>query len=177
MAAQLRYFLNRGRRYFARLVVPADLRPYLNGKTELREPLGADRRISIRKHPSAVAALRERIADAEKKRAIASGKPIENGRYALSPSELAAANYRERLLFDDELRLDPRYATIEIDDLLAMRLREAMAGRQGETMTYLIEMDVDPGVMVHGLTTPPNDIYVLVESELVESRLATTIRE
>ncbi|MFD1509879.1 hypothetical protein [Lacimonas salitolerans] len=44
---------------------------------------------------------------------------------------------------------------------------------QGETMGYLIEMGVDPGVMVHGLTTPPNDIYVLVESELLESRLAT----
>lgn len=48
---------------------------------------------------------------------------------------------------------------------------------QGETMAYLIDMGVDPGVMVYGLNTPPNDIYVLVESELVESGLATEIIE
>lgn len=48
---------------------------------------------------------------------------------------------------------------------------------QGETMGYLIEMGVDPGVMIHGLTTPPNDIYVLVEEELIESRLATEVVE
>jgi hypothetical protein len=44
-------------------------------------------------------------------------------------------------------------------------------------MAHLIEMGVDPGVMVHGLTTPPEDIYVLVEEELVESRLATEVVE
>lgn len=48
---------------------------------------------------------------------------------------------------------------------------------QGATMAYLIEMGIDPGVMVHGLTTPPNDIYVLVESELLESRFATEVTE
>ncbi|HKK86870.1 MAG TPA: hypothetical protein VJ942_15250 [Roseovarius sp.] len=48
---------------------------------------------------------------------------------------------------------------------------------QGETMGYLIEMGIDPGVMVHGLKTPPNDIYVLVESELLESRMATEVTE
>jgi len=54
---------------------------------------------------------------------------------------------------------------------------EDMQRSQGETMGYLIEMGVDPGVMIHGLTTPPNDIYVLVEEELTESRLATEIVE
>jgi hypothetical protein len=44
---------------------------------------------------------------------------------------------------------------------------------QGATMRYLIEMGVDPGVMVHGLSTPPDEIYVLVETELLETRLAT----
>ena len=48
---------------------------------------------------------------------------------------------------------------------------------QGATMRYLIEMGVDAGVMVHGLTTPPNDIYVLVEDELLESRLATGVTD
>lgn len=48
---------------------------------------------------------------------------------------------------------------------------------QGRTMEYLIEMGIDPGVMVHSLATPPNEIYLLVEEELVESRLATVMVE
>ena len=48
---------------------------------------------------------------------------------------------------------------------------------QGETMAHLIEMGIDPGVMVHGLMTPPEDIYVLVKEELVESRFATEVVE
>ena len=48
---------------------------------------------------------------------------------------------------------------------------------QGQTMAHLIEMGIDPGVMVHSLSTPPNDIYVLIDEELQESRLATRIME
>lgn len=44
---------------------------------------------------------------------------------------------------------------------------------QGETMRYLIEMGIDPGIMVYGLSTPPAEIYVLVEDELLDTRLAT----
>lgn len=46
---------------------------------------------------------------------------------------------------------------------------------QGRTMSYLIKMGIDPGVMVHSLATSPDDIYVLVESELIESRMATEV--
>lgn len=35
----------------------------------------------------------------------------------------------QRLAFDGQLRDDPRYASIGIDDLLVHRLREALAGR------------------------------------------------
>ncbi|MEY8841276.1 hypothetical protein AB9K41_19785 [Cribrihabitans sp. XS_ASV171] len=44
---------------------------------------------------------------------------------------------------------------------------------QGETMEYLIEMGIDPALMIHSLKTPPERIYVLVEEELTETRLAT----
>jgi hypothetical protein len=44
---------------------------------------------------------------------------------------------------------------------------------QGRTMEYLIEMGIDPSVMVHSLNTPPDEIYILVEEELIESRIAT----
>lgn len=37
---------------------------------------------------------------------------------------------------------------------------------QGLVMAYLIEMGVDPAVMQHALTTPPDEIYVLLPEEL-----------
>jgi len=46
---------------------------------------------------------------------------------------------------------------------------------QGETMEYLIGMGVDPSLMVYSLKTPPEQIYALVEKELIETRLATEI--
>ena len=44
---------------------------------------------------------------------------------------------------------------------------------QGQVMEFLIEMGVDSSVMLHSLNTPPDEIYVLVEEELLGSRLAT----
>lgn len=37
---------------------------------------------------------------------------------------------------------------------------------QGEVMTYLNEMGIDPLVMQHALSTPPDQIYVLLREEL-----------
>ncbi len=37
---------------------------------------------------------------------------------------------------------------------------------QGEVMTYLDEMGIDPLVMRHALSTPPDEIYVLLPEEL-----------
>ena len=37
---------------------------------------------------------------------------------------------------------------------------------QGQVMAYLLEMGVDPAVMQHALTTPPDEIYVLLPEEL-----------
>ena len=37
---------------------------------------------------------------------------------------------------------------------------------QGEVMAYLEEMDIDLRLMRHALTTPPDQIYVLLQSEL-----------
>jgi hypothetical protein len=48
---------------------------------------------------------------------------------------------------------------------------------QGEAMAFLIAMGVDPAIMVHALTTPPDDIYVLVENELLESGFATLVTD
>jgi hypothetical protein len=46
---------------------------------------------------------------------------------------------------------------------------------QGEVMTYLAEMGIDPLMMAKALMTPPDDIYVLLPAELEEFRLATKL--
>jgi hypothetical protein len=66
MSGEIGRLINRNGRYFARLVVPADLRSQI-GKSELRAGLGADRRTALRKLPLAAAGLQDVIADARRK--------------------------------------------------------------------------------------------------------------
>ena len=54
MTGKIKNMVNRKGRYFARLVVPKDLRGIV-GKTELRTPLGGDFRAAVRLLPGAVA--------------------------------------------------------------------------------------------------------------------------
>ena len=54
MAGAEQYLLNRDDRFFARLVVPKNLRAAV-GKSELRAPLGPDRSTAMKMLPGAVA--------------------------------------------------------------------------------------------------------------------------
>ncbi len=54
---------------------------------------------------------------------------------------------------------------------------ENIQSGQGRTMEYLIDMGVDPSIMVYALKTPPEQVYVLVEEELRTTRIATEIIE
>ncbi|WP_170481202.1 hypothetical protein [Ruegeria arenilitoris] len=46
---------------------------------------------------------------------------------------------------------------------------------QGETMQHLIDMGVEPSLMLYSLNTPPDEIYALVEEELLDTRIATQV--
>ncbi|WP_106355779.1 DUF6538 domain-containing protein [Yoonia maritima] len=127
MAGKVMHLLNRRGRYFARLVVPKDLRGIV-GKSELRTALGADYRDALRKLPGAVASLQNQIGEAERKQGQVGAAP----RYPLAADQIAYAQYVRRMAFDDQLRNDPRYAAIGIDDILAQRLRDAIAGRAND---------------------------------------------
>ena len=48
---------------------------------------------------------------------------------------------------------------------------------QGETLQYLFDMEIDASLMLYSLNTPPEEIYILVEQELVDTRLATIITD
>ncbi|QEU08713.1 tyrosine-type recombinase/integrase [Paracoccus yeei] len=125
MAGANRYLLNRDGRFFARLVVPKELRG-LVGKTELRAPLGPDRRTAMRLLPGAVAQLQHQIAQAER-----AGTPATTvTRYPLAPDQIALISYRDRLRQDDETRkASPAWASVDVDLDYAAALRAGMAGR------------------------------------------------
>ncbi len=129
MAGKLRYWKEKDGRFYARIAVPARLRLFLDGRpSELIEPLGADRRAAIRLHPAAVARLQHQIASAEHK--ANAGKPVmTEALFPLSAPQLAASHYAQRLALDDQLRNDPRYASVGIDDLYVQCLRDGMAGK------------------------------------------------
>lgn len=131
MAGKVRYLLNREGRFFARLVIPPDIRPFMDGKTELRSALGPDYRAALKKLPGAVALLQHEIALAERRAAEAGQRPVTQGRYPLTVDQLALRNYESRIIFDEELRrTDHRYALIgNVDDGYAARFREGIAGR------------------------------------------------
>ena len=44
---------------------------------------------------------------------------------------------------------------------------------QAITMEYLIDMGIDPSLLVFTLKTPPDEIYVLIKDELLKTKLAT----
>lgn len=54
---------------------------------------------------------------------------------------------------------------------------ESIQKGQGETLQYLIDMGIDPSLMLYSLNTPPDQIYALVEEELTSTRIATQILE
>ena len=127
MAGAQRYLLNRDGRFVARLVVPKDLRPIV-GKSELRAPLGPDRRTAVKLLPGAVAQLQHQIAQAERQAAPANVATAP-ARYPLAPDQIALSHYHQRLALDDELRNDVRHSMGYVDDLLVQRLRDGMAGK------------------------------------------------
>ena len=46
---------------------------------------------------------------------------------------------------------------------------------QAEVLTFLDEMGVSPLLMIPAMQTPPDDIYILLESELESFALATEV--
>lgn len=128
MAGAQKYLLNRNGRFFARLVVPRDLRKIV-GKTELRAPLGPDRRTAMKHLPGAVASLQHEIAQAERK-ATPANSTAAPMRYPLAPDQIVHVSYQDRLRQDEEARkAGPAWALGEIDPDFVADLRAGMAGR------------------------------------------------
>ena len=101
MARRHTGLLDRDGRYFARVVVPKkppQLRQII-GRTELREPLGPDRRVAISRLPAALAMLQHQIAQAQRKIGM------EPRQFELPPADAAALLYEQELRARDKSRL------------------------------------------------------------------------
>lgn len=130
MGRKVRYLLERDGRFFARIVIPKALRPYLENKTELRKPLGADYREATRKIHSAVAEMQFALRQAEIKAADAGRTVTTSAPYALSIEQMALRHYTRRLEQDTEARHSSSlYASMGVDDRFAQELKHAFTGK------------------------------------------------
>lgn len=133
MAGKVRHLLNRGGRYYARLVVPVALRPFLNNKSELRTPLGADRHVALQKLPAAVLSLQLQIGTARESAARAPNRRSRPFR-PLSPDEIAVIEYQSQIEFDAEIRQHyHQYAELGADADEARRFRDGFAGKLSDS--------------------------------------------
>ncbi|MDW4499730.1 hypothetical protein R5H30_17180 [Sulfitobacter sp. D35] len=125
---KVKHLLHRDGRYYARVVVPNELRPQLAGKTEFRTPLGADRTIALRQLPKALAGFQDHLdlARGQLSNLPANKTPAATA-LSLTHDEIAYIHYRHRLVLDEQLRNDnPRYAQTDIDDGRVAELRSGI---------------------------------------------------
>lgn len=102
----------------------------MDGKTELRTPLGPDYRTALKTLPGAVAALQHSMALGERRAVAAGERSITIGRYPLSPPQIAGRDYQALLAFDAEIRAHyHQYAGFEVDYEKGERLRNGYAGK------------------------------------------------
>lgn len=130
VAKKVPYLLERDGRYWARLVVPPHLRPFVENKTELRAPLGPDYREAVKKIHGAVAELQFRLRQAEIRAAESGVAPRSSASFPLSDEQMAFRLYSIRLEHDQQSRrATPHYASMSVDDLQVLRLRQGFAGQ------------------------------------------------
>ncbi len=130
MAGKPQHWKERNGRYSARIVIPPQLRPYLDNRTELEIQLGGDRRTALRNHAAAVASIQRQIGIARQKHEAATGQQPKAAPYPLTIQQIALRDYQNQIDFDAEIRAhDHRYAKFDLDPDEARRYRDGLAGK------------------------------------------------
>ncbi|MBP2446371.1 hypothetical protein [Rhizobium leguminosarum] len=130
MAGKPQHWKERNGRYSARVVIPPQLRPYLDNRAELEIQLGGDRRTALRNHAAAVASIQRQIGIARQKHEAATGQRPKAPSYPLTAQQIALRDYQSQIDFDAELRAnDSRYAQFGVDLDDAQRFRDGFAGK------------------------------------------------
>ncbi|MBO1024079.1 integrase [Ochrobactrum sp. SD129] len=134
MAGNIRHWKERNGRYSARIVIPVNLRPFLENKSELEIQLGGDKRTALRNHAAAVASLQKQIGIARQKHEAATGQVSNPLPYPMTARQIALRDYQSQIAFDEEIRAhDHRYAQIDPDPVYdAHPYRDGFAGRMSD---------------------------------------------
>lgn len=114
MAGRVRHLVQRGDGFWARVVVPKDLRLVI-GKTELRVPLGSNRKIAERELHVAVAAFHDVLTKARAKLEVSSVVSLRARRRPLTLAQIAHTHYPEELALDEAERDHPDRAVFGLD--------------------------------------------------------------
>ncbi|MBB3568747.1 integrase [Rhizobium sp. BK491] len=139
MAGKPQHWKERNGRYSARIVIPTQLRPYLDNRRELEIQLGGDRRTALRNHAAAVASMQRQIGIARQKHEAATGKQPAAAPYPLTVQQIAIRDYQSQIDFDAELRAnDSRYARFDPDPDEARRFRDGFAGKLSDDELYAL---------------------------------------
>ena len=140
MAGKLRFWKEKNGRYWARLSIPAHLRPFFANKTQLTEALGGDRRAAEDKHPAAVARLKDQLRAAQHALtgAAASSDELPPRKdeappaplRELTPQDLESAvwTHYEKMLAQDESKRAGMPSEAEIALALEEATKQIMAG-------------------------------------------------
>lgn len=118
MGKPVKYLLHRDGRYYARMVVPSELRKIV-GTTELREPLGADRRTAETRLHRVISQFHDTLNAARKTRTDrpATQAAVSRSGRRMTAEGMARAHYAEALSEDTEARPHVTY-----EDVLSLRL-------------------------------------------------------
>ncbi|MGD9919628.1 MAG: hypothetical protein AB7U46_16600 [Paenirhodobacter sp.] len=148
MAAKLRHWKEKDGRYWARISIPVELKPFFNNRTQLTEPLGGDRRLAERNHPAAVARLLAQIECARQRHAAttfaqaetASSEAPDTTLRAITDDDTQRAvwdHYQRTLASDAEKRASmPTPAEIEAEFERTMQRIEAGESDPAKFGTY-----------------------------------------
>lgn len=133
MAGAVRYLIKRGDAFYARIVIPKPLRPFLDDKTELRTPLGSNRNVAERALHAAVAEMHDRLAAARAKLDVSATAPPRVRARPLTVPQIAHMHFAEELAIDAAERDHPDQTAVTdmawALDGYAGLLRSVAAGR------------------------------------------------
>lgn len=117
-------------RHYTRIAIPAPLRPYLDGKRELRHAHGDSLKIAERNHPGVQARFLDVLDRAKAQHAVAHApaKPVTRER-PMSLDQYARSFFALRAMSDREARdASPIYASFSPDEGETASLKRIVAG-------------------------------------------------
>lgn len=98
---------------------------------------------------------------------------VEEGRFCLSACPYILAAGQPRAVGEDAAVGVHQHYFEQNTILPAFLAVEEIQRGQSEVMAYLVEMGIDPRLMVPALATPPEEIYILLPEELERYGLVT----